>query len=169
MLSLCVSKHHCMKLRGGVEVPLHAVDGEESSASCPSHIMPKTPVSIVKGGWLGLRTGLDTGEGKTVLSPTWESNWYLGCPAWSLAVHQISYPRLIFCAQFFYQLYLHLFAYIRNELENYVHRKLQIVNIKCSEMAEEVILVSHSQKISSTENMGFMPVYLVHIMEVVEI
>jgi len=65
MLSLCLTKHHAMKMQWGVEVQLHAflssaIDGGEWSASRPGRFTPRKSPWYPLDRWLGgPRAGLD--------------------------------------------------------------------------------------------------------------
>jgi hypothetical protein len=53
-----------------------ALDGGEWSASRPGRFTPRESVSVThwRGGWVGLRAGLDTVVKKKIPSPCWNSN-----------------------------------------------------------------------------------------------
>jgi len=66
---------YSVKVYGGVEIQLHsltsAVAGGEPSVSQSSHFTSRNTVhsTHLTGSWIGPRTGLDTGEIETLLSP----------------------------------------------------------------------------------------------------
>jgi hypothetical protein len=80
-LSLCLTKHHAMKMYWGVEVQLHGfltlvLDGGEWSASHPGRFTPRerAPGTHWIGGWVGTRAILDVVVKKKIPSSHWESN-----------------------------------------------------------------------------------------------
>jgi hypothetical protein len=77
-LSLCLTKHHAMKMYWGVEVWLHAflisaLDGGEWSASRLGRFTPRerAPGTHWIGGWVGPRAVLEAVVKKKIPSPHW--------------------------------------------------------------------------------------------------
>jgi hypothetical protein len=99
-LTLCLTKHHDMKMYWGVEVELHTflnsgLDGGEWSASLLGRFNPpgeRTTGAHWIGGCVGPRTSLDAVGEKKILIPCPESN--PGRPARSLLAIPTELSRL---------------------------------------------------------------------------
>jgi hypothetical protein len=80
-LSLCLTKHHAMKMYWGVEVKLHAfltsaLNGGEWSASRPGRFTPRetAPGTHWIGGWMDPKASVDAVVKRKIPSPRRESN-----------------------------------------------------------------------------------------------
>jgi hypothetical protein len=83
MFSLCLTKHHAVKVYGGMMIQLHVfltseLDGSECSASRPSRFTSKerTDGTHYIRGWVGPRASLDAVANRKIPSPCQESNFH---------------------------------------------------------------------------------------------